>query len=82
MVVRCSGEAEDVDVVVLGEFSAIAGDDVLGVGNGITPALLHDIPQIGAFPLGLENAAGLALNEQHVIRRAGVGVHFTDGYAE
>lgn len=53
--------------------------DVFALGGGITGRLFGNTAQLSALALGLDNAAGTAIDEQHVIRRAGVGVHFTDG---
>ena len=53
--------------------------DVLGLGGRIAAGLFGDAAEIRAFALGLDNAAGFAVDEQHVVRRAGVSVHLTHG---
>ena len=66
------------------------GFDGFGVVKGALAAVATLTPfagsvhaaEIGAFALGLDNAAGLAVDEQHVIGWAGIGIHFAHGDAE
>ena len=51
---------------------------MFGLGNCIAGGLLGNTTKISAFPLGLNNATRLAVDEEHVVGGAGFGIHFTN----
>ena len=48
--------------------------------GGVSLGLQIHMTQFRAFPLGLNDAAGSTIDEQHVIRRPRVGIHLAHGH--
>lgn len=56
--------------------------DEFDVGGGVAGGLFGHTPEIRTFPLGLDDAACLAVDEEQVVGGTGVGVHLTYRHAQ